>query len=242
MRAGKVSDSDNLNVFTETGWYEIPTSGQATLDKNYPINKTGGILYVHTSGAGTLQVYYAYTGDSNYVKICTCHYFKTTGFWSNWDIYIRTSDLNWQYAAWTRLAGGGAGTYVSTYYSPYMILVRGSFNAQMSSLNHIAWYDAGLYYYPFAKINQNLWNLKAEAPPLSTFHAIFRTYYNNQIKRCKRSAEWNILCGCMDLVGWTVHQYWAVAAEHDTYRLGMQFLHIDEQVCNNSLTEYRERG
>lgn len=165
MRAGKVSDSDNLNVFTETGWYEIPTSGQATLDKNYPINKTGGILYVHTSGAGTLQVYYAYTGDSNYVKICTCHYFKTTGFWSNWDIYIRTSDLNWQYAAWTRLAGGGAGTYVSTYYSPYMILVRGSFNAQMSSLNHIAWYDAGLYYYPFAKINQNLWNLKAEAPP-----------------------------------------------------------------------------
>jgi hypothetical protein len=87
------------------------------------------------------------------------------GVLGDWQQVVMNSDLNWQYATWTRSATAGAGTYVSTYYSPYMIFVRICFNSDMAKLNSRAWYDGSSHFYPFAQYAGNLWGLKPGTTP-----------------------------------------------------------------------------
>ena len=79
-----VTSEDNLNSFLDNGWYNIPYSSYATLDKNYPEAGIGGVLFVYRSGVSTLQIYFGFGGDSNFVHVFSRHYFQTNNYWSAW--------------------------------------------------------------------------------------------------------------------------------------------------------------
>ncbi|MCI8454152.1 MAG: hypothetical protein HFE84_06010 [Lachnospiraceae bacterium] len=163
--AVQIPEGADLNDYVTPGNYLCNSTEIAKTLKNCPFTSAGFVLHVERVTGGSTEnfIKQKIVGNSSTSEEYWRN--KVSTAWKPWRENIFKADLNWQYATWTRLAGAGAGTYVSTYYSPYMIFVRACFNSNMQSLTHHAWYQDNTYFYPFAQINQNLWNLTPASAP-----------------------------------------------------------------------------
>ena len=86
---GIIDTTTNLNDVKTAGMYAVPSSSYANINKNFPENNIGGIVAVYTVGTNScVQIYYGYTGSSNFVHMWVRHYYLNldTGneYWSNW--------------------------------------------------------------------------------------------------------------------------------------------------------------
>ena len=87
--AGRLNDTTNLNDIKTAGMYATTQSIYANINRNFPENNIGGIMAVYTVGPNScLQIYYGYTGTSNFVHMWGRHYWQNldtgTEYWSNW--------------------------------------------------------------------------------------------------------------------------------------------------------------
>lgn len=76
---------ENLNTYTTPGRYSIASSSWATLDLNFPLASVGGFFECIGSGNTITQIYYAFTGTADYVRLFVRHYYSPNDFWSEWD-------------------------------------------------------------------------------------------------------------------------------------------------------------
>ena len=84
-----ITDTTNLNDLKTAGLYCVPQSSFANTSKNFPENNHGGIMVVYSNETNACaQIYYGYTGTTNYVHMWVRHYWLNTStnqeYWSAW--------------------------------------------------------------------------------------------------------------------------------------------------------------
>ena len=83
-----ITDTTNLNDLKTAGIYSLNSSLYANTSRNFPENNVGGIIVVYSNTTACVQIYYGYTGTSNYVHMWIRHYWidtsKNQEYWSNW--------------------------------------------------------------------------------------------------------------------------------------------------------------
>ncbi len=86
---GVITDTTNLNDLKTPGLYSINASSYANTSRNFPENNVGGIMLVYSNEKNAcMQIYYGYTGTSNYIHMWVRHYWLNTStsqeYWSDW--------------------------------------------------------------------------------------------------------------------------------------------------------------
>lgn len=84
---GNIGGSENLNNYTETGWYHQPANANAGSGTNYPVSKAG-LLEVYASGGMVYQRYTEYNGGVVWTRS------KYSSTWYSWkQVWDSSTDI-----------------------------------------------------------------------------------------------------------------------------------------------------